>query len=78
MLDFAGAMANSSTTTFASIPFRLTSASGNTDFTAVKANAFDIYWATFTVVPEPGTVALSLVGAAGLALAARRRRRARG
>ena len=77
VLDFGGAMANSSTTTFGAIPFRITDANGSTDFDATKAGAFDIYWATFTVVPEPGSVALALFGAAGLGLAARRRRLAR-
>lgn len=78
-LDFDGVTANSSTTALASIPFRISDANGNTDFTATKPGAYDVYWGTFTVVPEPGSVALTLAGAAGLAaVIARRRRRLRG
>ena len=70
-LDFAGVMANSSTTALASIPFRLTSGAGNFDFTATKPGAYDIYWASFTVaVPEPTTLAALSLG--GLLLGRRR------
>lgn len=74
-LDFDGAMANSSTTLLASIPFSVRDSSGTTNFTATKPGPFDIYWATFTVIPEPSTVTLAAVGLAGLAVAAYRRRR---
>lgn len=74
-LDFDGAMANSSTATLATIPFAIKDANGTTNFNATKAGIFDIYWGTFTVVPEPTTVSLALFGLAGLGLAAYRRRR---
>lgn len=72
-----GALANSSTTALASIPFAIRDANGTTTFTATKAGAFDVYWGTFTVIPEPSTVSLAIVGVLGLGVAAYRRRRAR-
>jgi hypothetical protein len=73
-LDYDGAMANSSTTVLASIPFNLIDSAGSHPFTATKPGPFDIYWATFTVaVPEPTMMGLAAVAGAGVI--ARRRRR---
>ncbi len=67
VLDFADAAANSSTTTNLNLAFNI----GGNAFAATKASQYDIYWGTFTVVPEPGTmIALGL----GSAFLLRRRR----
>ena len=72
-MDFAGAMANTSTTTFPSIPFRVIDSDGAQSFTGTKPGAFDVYFATFTVaVPEP--TSLGVIGLAALGLARRRQR----
>ena len=72
MLDFAGAVLNSSTTTNVNVTFTISDAFGTSIQTAAtKVGAFDIVWAQFTVVPAPST--LALLGLGGL-VAARRRR----
>lgn len=70
-LDFAGVMANSSTTALAAIPFKVVHPDGTLNFTASKPGAFDIWWGTFRVVPAPS--AMALLGMGGLAAARRRR-----
>lgn len=73
VLDFAGAMVNSSTGVIAAIPFRIISPDGTLDFQATKPGGYDVYFASFTVnvIPEPS--ALGLLAPVAL-LAARRRR----
>jgi hypothetical protein len=71
VMDFAGIMANSSTSTLASIPFSFSHPGGTSNFTATKPGAFDVWFGTLTVIPEPAT--LTLV-AAGSLLALRRKR----
>ncbi len=72
MMDFAGVALNSSTTTFASMPFEIGEAGGPlTTVPNSKAGAFDISWYQFEVIPTPGTAAL--FGLSGLLLARRRR-----
>lgn len=76
-LPYDGAMTNSSTTLLASIPFQIRDSEGNVlTFNASKPGPFDIYWATFVVIPEPSTVSLAILGVGALGLAAWRRRRA--
>lgn len=75
-LPYDGAMTNSSTGTLASIPFQIRDSDGNVlTFNASKPGPFDIYWATFVVIPEPSTVSLAILGVGALGLAAWRRRR---
>ena len=66
VLDFAGAIANSSIAENLNLGFEIFN-----DSLPFKDGAFDIWWGKFTVVPAPGT--LALLGLGGL-LAARRRR----
>lgn len=71
VMDFSGVIANSSTTALASMPFKFVDSSGTFNFTGSKPGAFDVYFAKFTVIPAPGS--LALLGLGGL-VAARRRR----
>jgi len=70
-MDFAGSLARSSTAANVNVAFAITDVNGTTQFPATLAAAYDVHWATFTVVPAPGAVAL--FGFAGLAAARRRR-----
>jgi hypothetical protein len=76
VMDFAGAMANASTTVLASIPFRISHVGGNFDFIATKPGPYDVFIGQITVVPEPSTMALCGLAAAGFAAIRRRRKQA--
>lgn len=67
--DFSNVVLNSSTTTNVNLGFAI----NGTQFTATKAGAYDVYWGTFQVVPEPGS--MIALGAGLAALASRRRRK---
>jgi hypothetical protein len=72
LMDFAGVVMNSSTSTTANLTFTITDSAGTTlQVPNTHASQFDINWFEFTVVPEPGTLGLL---AAGLPLLFRRRR----
>lgn len=71
MMDFANAVLNTSTSTNLNVSFAITDSVGTQQFAATKIDRFDIVWATFEVVPAPGS--LALLGLGGL-VAARRRR----
>ncbi|MCB9852203.1 MAG: PEP-CTERM sorting domain-containing protein [Phycisphaerales bacterium] len=72
VLDFAGAIADSSTTANLNVSFSINGGlGGNVPAALTKVGAFDIAFAKFTVVPEPAT--LSLLGFGVMALIRRRR-----
>lgn len=72
MLDFGDIVLNSSTATGTNMTFSITDSAGTSlQVPNTKANAFDINWFCFEVVPTPGSASLlALAGLAGL----RRRR----
>jgi hypothetical protein len=53
VMDFADVAANSSTTTFASLPVRFADALGPVDVAAAKSAAFEVIWVRFTVSSTP-------------------------
>ena len=71
LTDFADVLLNTSTSVNLNLSFAVTDSTGTTQYQATKAGQFDVYWASFTVVPAPGS--LALIGL-GCLLAARRRR----
>lgn len=71
--DFPGVVFNSNTVIDENLNFRVTDSLGQiVDVVSNKDEAFEVKFYQFTVVPEPGTI--GVLGAAGLALLARRRR----
>lgn len=73
VLDFPNMVVNSSTTVNVNMAMAITHGGGTVNWANTKAGAYDINWATFEVVPEPGT--MLALGAGLAALAARRRRK---
>jgi hypothetical protein len=73
LTDFPNIAINSSTTANLNVSFQITDMTGAQFFQAFKAGPYDIVWAQFEVVPEPGT--MLALGAGIAALAARRRAR---
>jgi len=74
LMDFRDVVANSNTTVNLNMQFTITDSAGTTlAVPNTKLGAFDVNWFTFTVVPEPGTVGLALLG---LPVLMRRRRHA--
>lgn len=75
LLDFGGAIANSSTTANLNMAFTITdSLNSSLQVANTKLGAYDVNWFTFNVVPEPGTYISLGTGLALLALARRRRK----
>lgn len=73
VLDFAGIVANSSTTTALNMAFTISDSAGaSLQVPNTKVGAYDINFFRFTVTPEPGSLALLALGAVGLI--SRRRR----
>lgn len=72
VMDFAGAIANSSTTANLNVSINISGGLGGDTFGSLtKVGAFDVAFAKFTVVPEPATLSLLAFGA--MALVRRRR-----
>lgn len=72
VLDFAGAVANTSTTANLNVSFNISGGlGGDVPAALTKVGAYDVAFAKFTVVPEPAT--LSLLGFGIMALIRRRR-----
>jgi hypothetical protein len=74
MLDFNGAIVNSSTTANLNMAFTISDGVNSLGVANTKLGAYDVNWFTFNVVPEPGTY-ISLGGGLALLALARRRRR---
>lgn len=71
LLDFADAIANSSTTTALNMAFSITDSAGTVVVPNTKVGAYDVNWFCFEVVPAPSS--LALLGLGGLILGRRRR-----
>lgn len=72
VMDFAGMLvAGQPTSNDQDVSFAITDSDGTVAFNADRGGNYGVYWATFTVVPAPGTA----VGFALLGLGAARRRR---
>jgi hypothetical protein len=64
LMDFAGVIANSSTTINLNMTFTITDSAGNTlQVQNTKLSQYDINFFEFTVVPEPGSLGLLALGA---------------
>ena len=62
VLDFPNAIANSTTMTGLALNFQMIDSAGTASFAATKTTFFGAYWGVFTVVPEPTTLVLLLLG----------------
>lgn len=71
LLDFANAIANSSTTANLNMQFSIGDGTTSLVVPNTKVGAYDVNWFSFTVVPAPSS--LALLGVGGLMIARRRR-----
>jgi hypothetical protein len=72
--DFPDIVVNSSSVTGHNLAMSVTHPGGTVSWANTKAGPYDINWATFYVVPEPGTMLALGAGIAALALRRRRRK----
>lgn len=78
LLDFPNLILNSSTTTNLNLTFTISDGITTLQVPNTKVGPYDVNWFTFTVVPEPGSMALSgLAAATGVGGWLRRRRAAK-